>query len=85
MLYVRGTLTPDATGTYYDAGEVNLHRYYERENSEYTISYSAGYWIIWGEQPDPLSYPVWEVNQEGVEGNYSPNYLATGTATVSQT
>ncbi len=90
-LLVSGTLTPDATGNYNEAGIYNGQPYYARTDSAFTI------W--WYENPMYGIY-IWTIseilgdtfllrwNMNSTPGNpptgiYSPSRGATGTATVA--
>ena len=90
-LIVTGTLTPDATGVYEEAGIFNGQPYYQRTDSAYFI------WVLtFG---DPLNYQwlitdtlgvggmfywqKWTPTYEPPTGIYAPGGFAYGTATVA--
>lgn len=81
---VTGELTPDATGTYNDAGEHNGKRYYELAGNG---------WFLWwdGDANWLLSTEIgvtednwWTRTDPNIEGLYIPRGTATGTATVTE-
>ncbi len=88
---VTGTITPDATGNYFDAGVMNGQPYYSRDDLAYHIWYHF-------QMPPGLHF--WEIDTvlggtgparwykatgpfESAAGPYLPAGTATGTATVA--
>ncbi len=81
---VTGELTPDATGTYEDAGEFNGKHYYNR-NSDWYIWWDedAGNWYI-STTPGTPGEGYWTRNDPNIEGIYTPTLPVTGEATVTE-
>ncbi len=81
---VTGDLTPDATGTYEDAGEHNGKRYYVRGDSAYYIWWHlAGSWII-STDLDVLAPGHWFRMDPSIEGLYEPDGTYLGDPTVTE-
>jgi hypothetical protein len=83
---VEGSLVPDATGEYYDAGIYNGKTFYRN---------AAGTWFIWWDniftgwgistELGSHSEPHWFRDFVDIEGVYYPQTGATGTATIALT
>ncbi len=78
-----GDLTPDATGTYENAGEYSGKRYYQRVPDD---------WFIWWDGDDAWTISAelgigppnsWLRIDPDIEGLYLPILPATGDATVT--
>jgi len=82
-LFVTGTLTPDATGTYYPAGEYAGHPYWQGSTAAGTwhIWYDAGCWLITAALGDNENEQWYRTIQP--TGTYAPSEGATGTATAA--
>jgi hypothetical protein len=89
---VTGTLTPDSTGDYFEAGIHNGKPYYEREDSTWFLWYryismvEVHLWYISLTLGDPAG-TLWMKQTDTFEpppGSYSPENEATGTATVAE-
>lgn len=84
---VSGTVTPDCTGDYTDAGEYNGQRYY-------TCTNEAGTWFLYSTDSPP--FQLWRISavlgatkglcwtQSSLLGEYLPAGGAAGTATVAE-
>lgn len=81
---VTGTLEPDVTGTYEDAGEYNDERYYELAGNG---------WYIWTDGFDNWFISTalgvkagawWVPADPDLEGDYNPAGTAIGIATVTE-
>lgn len=81
---VTGKLTPDATGTYEDAGEHGGKRYYQRFlNDRFLWCKSALEWYI-SETLGVLEGSWWSRIDPNIEGDYQPGGDAIGVATVTE-
>lgn len=91
-LIVSGTLTPDSTGDYFEAGTHNGKPYYKRDDDAWFI-----WWRPWGLPLrsvwlisiglDDTTGPFWGNTVDPPDppsGNYDPYNGAVGTATVAE-
>lgn len=77
-------MTPDAKGTYEDAGEFNGKRSYQRTPDGWFIWWDgASIWTISTERGNP-GMEHWLRNDPDIEGEYEPMFLVEGTATVTE-
>lgn len=85
---VTGTLTPDATGDYQEAGTHNGQPYYRRGADDWYILWytllRGGGWGIANALIPPLTLPNWARSGDGIVGEYSPVRDAVGTASVAE-
>jgi len=81
---VTGTLTPDATCTYFKAGTYNEKPYYRRADGAYFIWWfaDANSWYITS-VPGSEEEIFWIRMDPDIPGIYEPGGTASGTATVS--
>lgn len=81
ILNVTGTLSPDATGTYYQDGVFSQQPFYVRDDGEYIVFYSSvlSKWVL-APPGDDVGLPDWR--RTTLEGAYTPTAPATGTATI---
>ncbi len=81
---VTGTLNPDSTGTYEDAGEHNGKRYYQRAGNGWFIWWDniAAWWISTVLGVKGASY--WGRTDPDIAGPYSAFGGASGEATVTE-
>ena len=81
---VTGDLTPDATGTYEDAGEHYGERYYQRTPNGYFLWWNGlDTWYISTELDIPGA-AWWQRIDPNIEGIYAPGGTAVGDATVAE-
>ncbi len=81
---VTGELTPDATGTYEDAGEYNGKRSYELTGNGWFIWWNGiDKWVISTER-GVATGNWWARVDPNIEGLYTPQDTALGDATVTQ-
>lgn len=81
---VTGDLTPEADGTYEDAGEYNKECSYQRTPNGWFLWWTALHnWIITTER-GLLGPNYWKKAAGGIEGEYLPQGTASGIATVTK-
>jgi len=81
---VTGTLDPDATGNYVDAGEFNGKRSYELTPDGWFIWWDTeGWWTI-SVTRGLVGFSFWTREDPEIQGLYSPGGTATGDATVTE-
>jgi hypothetical protein len=83
ILDVTGTLTPDATGTYYQAGVFNEQPFYVRPDALYLVFWnnSLNKWII-APPGEDSGLPYWQSASTVIEASYTAQSGAVGTAAV---
>lgn len=79
---VTGSLTPDVTGIYYKAGLYQGNVYYRDSSSSWFIWW-YGYWYINQNVGSEEGVTRWLRDDPNITGEYSPQFGASGTATVS--
>ena len=84
---VTGTLSPDATGLYDTTGSLNDHGYGQRQTNPWFIWYNsaADIWVISENLGSPMPAYWIRPAADGIEGQYTPQASASGTATVTRT
>jgi hypothetical protein len=83
---ISGTLSPNVVGTFYYAGVYATKDYYKNMTGAYHLYWSTGLnaWIINKTLGGPAGTYSW-IGGADLEGEYAPNGMATGTATVVNT
>lgn len=82
---VTGTLSPDATGSYLEYGDYNGKRYQRRLDGSYFIWWdNVSAWKI-SAILGVVGASHWLRIDPNIEGDYTPQGTATGTATVAET
>lgn len=80
---VTGTLTPDATGNYFETGTYDGQPYYKHEDLDYWIWwYDPSMWIISDVLGGESGF-YWYKTAQPITGYYTAGGTATGTATIA--
>lgn len=81
---VTGALTPDATGNYNYAIQINGKSAYMRDDAAWWIAWdNIDSWLI-SQAPGLPALPRWKRTDPNIEGNYEPDGGAIGIATVTE-